>query len=82
MNSGNQAWRKTIEKGGWDIPDSKSPLPADATCLLGADVRHTMEGSELDVAETRAHTISELTKYHLRSDRLSAGAAGKFHGRL
>ena len=50
--------------------------------MLGADVRHWEHGSELDITETRVDTLEEVLLEHLRSEKLSAGAAGKLYGRL
>ena len=82
VNSGNYVWRQTIEAGGWDIPDSKSPLPAPDACMLGADVRHTVTSSVLDITETRVQTISDTILLHLDKCILTAGVAGKLYGRL
>ena len=60
VDLGNEVWRKTIEMVGWDIPDSKSPLPSSDTCLLGPGFRHRGHGSELDVAGTRVDTLEHM----------------------
>ena len=79
VGSGYHVWRITTEIVGWDIPDFKSPPPSSETCLLGADVRHHEQGSELDIMETRVDTLEQL----LLGDACSnAGAAGKLCGRL
>ena len=78
VESGNHVWRKTIETAGWDISDSKSPPPSNEACLLGADVRHHKQGSELDITETRVDTLEQLLLGHLNDGCLSVGVAGNF----
>ena len=82
VDSGNHVLMKTTEISGWDVPDSKPPLPLSDTCLLGADVRHREHGSELDLTEAILDTLEQLLIDHLNANQLSVGAAGKFYGRL
>ena len=82
VSCGNCVWRQTIEAGGWDIPDSKSPLPAPDACMLGADVRHIVTSSVLDIIEAKVQTISDTISMHLEKGILAAGAACKLYGRL
>jgi hypothetical protein len=79
---GNDAWREITALTGWDIPDSKSPPPAETTCVLGADIRHDAYDSEIDVTELRAETLRGVVYNHIQTRNLSAGASGKLYGRL
>ena len=79
---GNDAWREITALTGWDIPDSKSPPPAETTCVLGADIRHDAYDSEIDVTELRAETLRSVVYDHIQKDNLGAGAAGKLYGRF
>ena len=47
--SGHTAWRQITSLCGWEIPDSKSPPPAEFTCVLGADIKHFKSDSEIDI---------------------------------
>ena len=50
--------------------------------MLGTGVRHREHGSELDITETRVDSLEQLVLDHLNEGQLSAGAAGKLHGRF
>ena len=83
-DSAFESWRAFAAFCGWDIPDAKSPPPADFFRVLGAmvDLRLYPEGPMLlRAAHDRVEALLEQLQDILDSQRLPLALAGKMYGK-
>ena len=85
VDSAYSAWRGFALLCGWDVPDAKSPPPADFFRVLGAmvDLRLYPEGPILlRAAHDRVEALVEQLEDIRTSGRLPPALAGKIYGKL
>ena len=81
---GYRVWRRFVKTCRWNIPDSKSPPPADLFRVLGAmiDLRRTPLPPLVRLAEDRYHELYVAISGVMASGHLAAGLAGQLFGQL
>ena len=85
VTHGWQAWREAATILGWDVPDSKSPVPSQAYLVVGynLNLRGTPEReAKLQVSEKRVDALVKYITAFLATEALPGGAAGSLFGRL
>ena len=85
VDSAYCCWRIFAALGGWDIPDAKSPPPAEFFRVLGAmvDLRQFPDKPMLlRAAVDRVAALMDLLNGILSSASLSSALAGKVYGKL
>ena len=79
-----RVWRRFADLCGWDIPDAKSPPPADLFRVLGAmiDLTRTPLPPVIRLADDRFLKLSRAAIGVLASQSLAAGLAGQLFGQF
>jgi len=79
------AWRAFASLCGWDVPDSKSPLPSSAFRAVGAwlDLSALPQGhATFCIAADRSQHLQEELNTVLDANMLPPGRAGQLYGKL
>ena len=79
-----KVWRKFVDLCGWDVPDEKSPPPADLFRVLGAmiDLTKTPLSPVIRLAEDRYEKLLRSAWAVLDAQSLGAGLAGQLFGQF
>ena len=85
IESGWHCWRAFATLLGWDVPDSKSPMPSCIFQALGVIVDHTQVPHGpvfLRITEARVEQLRSIISECLARKQLGPGEAGSLAGKL
>ena len=85
IHSGFHSWRLFADLCGWNIPDSKSPLPAQVFMALGAELRLAplpLSDASVRITAERAKALRNELMSILKASRLMPGHAARIGGKL
>jgi len=83
--TGNRSWRHLAHSAGWDIPDRKSPPPAQVFTALGAEVDLSplpAASALIRITAERARALRNELKAIEKGGVLTPGHAASMMGRL